>query len=112
MTPFFRLCAVLIALAIVYLSLQPPGGAQTVPHIDKLKHFVAYAALSGAVGLGWARLPLWAVVAMAALFGVGMEVAQGLGGLGRVASVADALANLAGATTAAFIVRRLRRLWA
>ena len=110
MTLFFRLCAVLIGLAIVYLSLDAPGDRAAPLHVDKVKHFVAYGSLAGATVLGWPRANLWRIVALAALLGAALEVAQGMGGLGRTASVADGVANLAGAlagaSTARFLLRK------
>jgi VanZ family protein len=109
MTLLFRLAAVLITVAIVHLSLGAPGDRPAPLHVDKVKHFVAYGSLAGAMMLGWARVPVWRIVLLAALFGVGMEIAQGLGGLGRTASVADGIANLVGAATGALSARFLLR---
>lgn len=109
MQTVFRLAAVFAAVAIAVLSLQPGGGTAVFPHIDKLQHLVAYGTLAGLIGLGWPRLRLVWVVAVAALFGAGVEIAQGLAGTGRFMSVADALANTAGAGLAALALDYLRR---
>ncbi|MGB3455125.1 MAG: hypothetical protein WBG08_10030 [Litorimonas sp.] len=108
MTRLSRIAAVLIAVAIAYLSLEPPSGVDSLLHIDKLKHLVAYGALSGALALGWPRLALGWVIAGAATYGLAMEAAQALSGIGRTASALDALANLAGAWLGGISARWLR----
>ena len=104
----FRIAAVLLALLITVGSLQPAGGGGSLPHVDKLMHLLAYGGLAGLAGLGWRDIPLWAVVLLAALFGIGIEIAQATLTDGRTASVADGLANLLGALLAALALGRLR----
>ena len=104
----FRLAAIGLAVTIAVMSLLPISGQASVPHADKVQHLIAYGALAGLVGLGWPRLRLPAVVALAAAFGVGVEVAQGLSGTGRTPSLADAVANTLGALIAAGVLSRIR----
>lgn len=105
MTLFFRFAALSLALAIAVLSLQPATGVASVPHADKVQHLLAYGGLTGLMGLGWPKAGLLRLVLIAALFGLGIELAQGLSGLGRTLSLLDALANLLGACLAATILR-------
>ena len=109
MSHLFKALAVLAALAIAYASLQPTGGTQSIPHADKVLHLIAYGGLAGLIGLGWWRLPLVWAVAVAAAFGAGVEIAQGVFTAGRTPSVADALANTLGAGLAAWVLSHIRR---
>ncbi len=88
--------AVLLALGVAYLSLIP-GGTVPAPEIsDKLRHFGAYAmlAIPAAMWFGPGRL---VTVLVLAVYGAGLEVAQGLLSATREASLLDALANALGA---------------
>ncbi|MEX1251171.1 MAG: hypothetical protein WEA77_08265 [Hyphomonas sp.] len=89
--------AVLLALGVAYLSLIP-GGTVPAPDIsDKLRHFGAYAmlAIPAAMWFGPGRL---VTVLVLAVYGAGLEVAQGLLSATREASPLDALANALGAS--------------
>lgn len=65
---------------------------------DKVAHFLAYAALSGAGA--FAHLTIagrrWLTIAALAFYGVILERLQGLGGV-RMPELADAAANFSGA---------------
>jgi VanZ family protein len=67
-------------------------------YADKVAHFLAYAALGGAGGLGDMRIGgrRLAMVLCLAVYGMLLEFLQGLGGV-RVAEVVDAFANAGGA---------------
>lgn len=106
---FFKLSAVLLAVAILVLSLQPAGDIPGPQHVDKVQHALAYGGLTFFTALGWPKLRLLGVVIMATVFGIGVEIAQGLGGQGRIPSVLDAVANCVGASVSAFIVRFFRQ---
>ena len=108
------LCAVLLValLALItVVSLQPGTGAVPLfPHIDKLEHFAAYFAVAG-LALPAFRNVLFAF-ALAALWGVGVEVLQDVVATGRDASVSDAIANSLGALSGVWASRSvLRRLF-
>jgi VanZ family protein len=105
----FRLSAILTAIAILVLSLQPATGVATMPHADKLQHLLAYGGLAGLMALGWPSVRLWTLIWIAAGFGLSVEAAQGLSGLGRTASALDALANFSGACLAASLIYLWRR---
>lgn len=106
---FFKLSAILFAAAILYLSLQPAGDMAGPPYADKVQHAIAYGSLTCLTAFGWPKLRLTAVVIMATAFGIGVEIAQGLGGQGRILSVFDALANSAGASVSALIIGFIRK---
>jgi len=86
-------------LFIVWASLRPAGTGGAVPHLDKVLHFLVYAALSFGICFAWARLPKLRVFWLCAIFGAGLEVAQGLFTAGRMASGWDGLANSAACQT-------------
>lgn len=109
MTLLFRIMTVLIAGAIIYLSLIPGDHAPDFQWPDKINHFMAYGALTGSLGLGWRKLPLWAVMGLAMTFGIGLEILQGLGDAGRTASWLDAVANGLGVISAAIALTIIRR---
>ena len=106
---FFKLLAVFFAAAILYLSLQPSNGMPGPLYADKVQHAVAYGSLTFLTALGWPKFRLFHVVIMATVFGIGIEIAQGLGAQGRMMSMYDAIANGVGASIAAFIVRIFRK---
>jgi VanZ family protein len=96
-----------IALTIV-VSVVP---SESVPNvrvrgIDKVAHFVMYAAQAALV-LHALRRPTigrgCAVALACAALGALLELAQGASACGRAASVGDAVANAAGAVCAATI---------
>ena len=96
----------LLALGLIsWKSLAPAPDMAGVPHLDKLMHVLAYAVVAG-LGVAGGLRPRWAV-ALAAGWGLGIEVAQGLMAAGREASAADALANLVGAVIGALAASRL-----
>ena len=88
-----------LILVIAWASLTSSTDLPSVPGSDKLKHFAAYMGLAIPllVWLGARRvLPAFAVLLA---LGAGLEVAQGLSGMGRYADVLDMFANCAGAMT-------------
>ncbi len=91
------------SLFIVWASLRPAGTGGAIPHLDKLLHLLVYAFLAFGMALAWSKLSkmkvFWACVA----FGGIMELAQGLIGVGRMASLWDGLANSLGAALGVYI---------
>jgi len=91
------------SLFIVWASLRPAGTGGAIPHMDKLLHLLVYAVLAFGMTLAWPNISkikvFWACVA----FGGLMEVAQGLLGVGRTASLWDGLANSLGAAMGVYI---------
>ncbi len=105
--------AALIAVIVGYFSLVPPGEAPAPQISDKIRHFVAYAALAVPVAVWFGPGRLFAAMAATVLYGAGLEGAQALAGTGREGSLADAAANALGAVTGVLSVwmgaRLLRR---
>jgi len=115
-------------VVITFLTLTPnpvesePGFALTrflssmlfgdSENADKVGHFLAYGALGFAAF--WARFVLfskqWTMVVALALYGVLLEILQGLGGV-RSPEVADAVANSLGAVCGFAGGMLLRRLF-
>ncbi|MGJ8558648.1 MAG: hypothetical protein ACSHX3_00285 [Litorimonas sp.] len=106
---FFKLSAALFAVAILYLSLQPAGGMTGPLYADKVQHALAYGSLTFLMAVGWPKLRLSVIVILATTFGIGIEIAQGLGGHGRMLSIYDAVANGVGASFAALIIGFFRK---
>jgi VanZ family protein len=100
----FQLAAVLTAGAILYLSLQPASGVAGPLYADKVQHALAYGVLTVLMALGWPKTRLLVLIVIASVFGIGIEIAQGLGGQGRMLSAYDAVANGVGAMFAASIL--------
>ena len=96
----------MLAIAVVvFASLVPAQALPAVPVSDKLEHFAAYAVLSAAAVLLFARRLSWAIACvLLVLMGIGLEHLQAQMALGRMLDRADALANtlgvLAGLATA------------
>ena len=107
-----RFCVSAYTLFIVWASLRPTGTGGTIPHLDKVLHFLVYAALSFGICLAWARLPKLRVFWLCALFGAALEVAQGLFTAGRMASGWDGLANSAGAALGVIMALWIARKFA
>jgi VanZ family protein len=83
---------VLVSLAVLF---APAGDVPTAPPgVDKLVHLLLFAAL--AVSGRWAGLPRAPLAGLLVLYAAVSEVLQGLPALGRSASVADWVADVAG----------------
>lgn len=92
------------AAAILVLTTAPvptPEGAEGVPHLDKLVHFLLYLGLGGSLGRAlWSSRrasigAAWLAVSAGAGFGAANEWIQGLTSH-RDPSTADWLADVAG----------------
>ncbi len=93
----FRLLTLAALLTVAYMSLRPSLSVGGVAHLDKVLHFGAYGVLAGLARLGWMRnWGGWIFLGLA-VFGIAIEIAQHTMALGRTGSIADTLANLAGA---------------
>ena len=89
------LLAGLLAL-VTHVSLQPGTGAPPMfPQVDKLQHFGAYFAVA-ALAVPALRHVI-AALALAVIWGIGLEVLQETVAADRDASGLDALANSLGA---------------
>lgn len=91
---------------VVWLSLTPAPVDSGVDHGDKLGHLLAYAGLMGWWGQLHRRWLLLFVLFVA--LGAAMELLQGLTPT-REPSLADMLANTAGAALGWFVTRRRPR---
>ena len=92
-----RLVLLGAGLVIFALALQPAGFEQpTFLGLDKLKHIGAFVVLTGLAQASWPRIARWRLALGLAAFGVAIELAQGLTGWGRTASVADIVADCIG----------------
>lgn len=109
LTWIIRFAAFAIALMVLILSLEPSQGPG-LPYVDKVMHFLAYGLIAGLIFLGWPSLKLWRVVLIATIFGICVEMAQGMTNLGRTPSILDAVANFAGALTSCFILQFLGQI--
>lgn len=115
----WRLAAIAIALAVASLLAILP--AEALPRItwpdggpvsDKLLHFLGFAALGCVLGALFRNI-LWGMLGLA-VFGLILEGAQALSGLGREGDPRDVLANLLGLAIAIFIIivfRSLCSIW-
>lgn len=100
--------AALLALLIAYFSLVPPGETPAPQISDKIRHFGAYAMLAIPTAM-WLAPRRIAPAVIVAAWGIVMEIAQGLAGTGREASIGDALANTAGASAGVFLIWMVAR---
>lgn len=100
-----------LAASIAWLSLIPADGVPAPEVSDKIRHFIAYAALAAPLTL-YLGLRRWLAAALiAAVFGALMEVGQAVMPFGREGSFGDVLANLGGAVCGALLVRLVWRRW-
>lgn len=94
---FWYLIGFGLTLAVVVASLVPSVALPHVSVSDKVEHFSAYLALAMWFG-GLVPPRRYAVLGLALLaLGGGIEIAQGLMGLGREADWRDFYADAAGA---------------
>lgn len=84
------------SLFIIWASLRPSGSGGTIHHLDKFMHMLVYAGLAFGMAAAWPKLSKAKVFWACVVFGGIMELAQGVIGLGRTASLYDALANSVG----------------
>ncbi len=95
--------AALLALTIAYFSLVPPGETPAPQISDKIRHFGAYAMLAIPTAM-WLAPRRIAPAVIVAVWGILMEIGQGLAATGREASMGDALANTVGAGAGVILV--------
>lgn len=99
----------LIAL-ITQQSIVPATGV-SFSYWDKLMHFAAYFSVAVALGMTAPNMRLVWVVILTAFWGGLIEIAQGTLGTGRSMSLADQLANSAGALAGALALIIISKLW-
>lgn len=90
-------------LFVIWASLRPAGTGGAIPHLDKVLHLLVYAFLACGVALAWPKLSKMKVFWGCVVFGGLMELAQGVIGVGRTASIMDGLANSLGAALGVYI---------
>lgn len=100
--------AALLAVLIAYFSLVPPGETPAPQISDKIRHFGAYVMLAIPAAM-WLAPRRIAPAVIVAVWGIVLEIAQGLAGTGREASIGDALANTAGACAGVFFIWMVAR---
>ncbi|HAY08260.1 MAG TPA: VanZ family protein [Hyphomonas sp.] len=100
--------AALLAVLIAYFSLVPPGETPAPQISDKIRHFGAYVMLAIPAAM-WLAPRRIAPAVIVAAWGIVLEIAQGLAGTGREASIGDALANTAGACAGVFFIWMVAR---
>ncbi|MBZ8117794.1 VanZ family protein [Roseovarius sp. LXJ103] len=100
---------VLVILLILRFTLSVPSGGAPLPINDKLAHAIAFALLT--LPLSWALPARWAfIVAVAVVFGAGIELVQPA--FGRAREGLDLLADVVGAfagAVAGVLLARLKR---
>jgi VanZ family protein len=109
MRRFAGMTAVCLMIAIAFLSVMPPGDLPPVEGSDKLKHFIAYGSLGGAVAIAAGPGRALRAFLIAIGYGALMEVAQALAPTGREFSILDEVANILGAGLGTGIALALRR---
>ena len=93
---------------LVYFSLRPsvPGESGIS---DKVLHFIVYGGLAALWAAAMPRARLISVMVGVSLVGVGLEIAQGMFGENRSASVLDQIANMAGALCMLLVWAEVRK---
>jgi VanZ family protein len=99
----FRISVLGFLVLIVVNTLAPTVAGPSWSLSDKIVHFTAYFVLAFVSLPAVPKIkPLWVLLSLCAL-GIGLEIAQGVMGLGRTASFWDGVANASGAFFALFI---------
>ncbi|RAN33767.1 VanZ family protein [Hyphomonas pacifica] len=103
------IATIILIIVIAHLSLSPAADVPAPQVSDKVKHFAAYFVLAGTLATAFGpKRGIYALI-VAILYGLAMEVAQDMGDAGREGSIADALANTAGAACGVLAAKLLRR---
>ncbi len=101
---FWANCALLL-----YLTLSPDVYHRpTFSNVDKVYHFIGFAAFAGFLVLAYPRLKAWLAIVVGSLLGVSIEIAQHFIPH-RAASFGDLAADVLGAVFAVgavFLVRK------
>ena len=99
----------LYTLGIVIVSLQPITGTSSIPHLDKVQHFIVYAGLALLLFLAF-QLNNRRIIGIigAVLLGIMIEILQPLIA-GRERSFLDFLANCVGIIFGTLIYWRYKR---
>jgi VanZ family protein len=89
---------------LLYLTLSPMVyHGPLFPNIDKVYHFIGFAAFAGFLSLAYPRLKAWKVIVVGAMVGLLIEIAQHFIP-SRAASIGDLAADVLGATFAVWVV--------
>lgn len=92
----FRLLLGLALLTTTWLTLTPNPAPLPVDHADKLLHAGTFLLLAFLADAGWPERNIgWRPLALLALYGAGIEIAQQFVP-NRLMSAGDLIANLAG----------------
>lgn len=108
----------LITIVILYLTLMPPSkiGSHPLYSYDKAGHFMMFFGWTFVFGLisfamrGVRKTGLLAIFLIGSLFGISIEIAQGMLPYGRNASLYDAIADILGCLTAVLFLRYIREV--
>lgn len=103
---FLGASVVIFAIALLPAQFENPA----LFGEDKLKHMGAFLVLTLLVRASWPSWPRWRLALGLAAFGAGIELAQGLSGWGRTASLADLIADLIGIALGFAACRGLAKL--
>lgn len=96
-------------LLIGVLSLIPlgSGGPDLIPNQDKILHFISYALLAWLMyhcfSAGSMRYPMIVALIMSILYGLLIEVLQGIVNTGRCFDYFDIIANIIGSLAGSFM---------
>ena len=80
-------------LIITMFSVQPVSAPSSQFQLDKILHALAYASLTFGMIFAWPKRSLVLIFTGAFVLGALLEIYQGTLGVGRTASIYDALAN-------------------
>ena len=102
---FFQFALVANFSLSLYLFLQQGGNSGvSIPHIDKVGHFIAFFVLAVCTDFAIKIRPVFAI-ALLSIYGISVEVMQSFIP-GRDATLGDFIADLAGVLAYYFIVAR------
>jgi VanZ family protein len=94
--PAWLAASALLVAAVIVASLLPGGTGPDVGNLDKLGHFLAYAALAAWFGGIFARGWYGHVAIALALLGIGLELLQAFVAHNRSGDPNDVAANVTG----------------
>ncbi len=89
----FRTATLIWLVVMAWLAFRPVIGIETGLPWDKANHAAAFVVLTALTGRGWPALSRAWLAAIMLAAGVGIELVQGLPGIGRDADVWDVVAD-------------------
>lgn len=109
---FLQICYFSLLALILFLALSPDVSVMAGSENDKVNHFAAFFTLALFARLLWPRAHVLLPFVWLTALGAGIEVLQGVMGLGRDADWRDLAVNVAATVAGLMLAQGLLSTWA